>query len=522
MNAKSLSPRIKPTLKKTKVVLRKLTSLKALLPKENDSINSVMSQESHNSFLNSQINSKLHSSSSKLNLKLSNPSPSFNITAQSKLKAMAEKCGQKDVKSFQGSPKLKGLQSLKGYQGFESFSATPTESLLPMNGLEVLATFVNHLSKFELREVAEYENVYYLGLKSRKIRPNENLKHKGFDDKDTDYMLVLGDHIAYQYEILEMLGSGSFSQVCKCLDHKTGKEVAIKIIKSHKRFEEQGQVELKVLSYLKKQEKSYPGLFVQMSENFLFRGHLCIVFELLSFNLYDLLKANCFKGFSPTLIRRFAVQVLKGLKFLSEHNIIHCDLKPENIILINGQESLVKIIDFGSACFEKEKIYFYIQSRIYRAPEIILGISYSCAIDMWSFGCIVSELLTGVPLFQGECESDQLFAIMEVLGCPPESTLKQATRKNKFFHSDGSAKNLPNSKGKIRVPCSKTLEEKLKNEDFIFLDFIKSKEYLECLTWSPEQRMTPEEALEHPWIREMKKMRIKGQKSPKSPRLKLT
>ena len=454
MNTKSLSPRLKPTLKKPKVVLRKLGSLKILSPKENDSMNSLTSQDSYNSLVNSQGNSKLYSSSSKLSLKLASPVSSFNVASHAKLKAMADKYIPKESRN---------LHSM------------PTEAELPMSGVEAASTFLNHLSRFELNEVADYNLVYYLGLKARKIRPNEKLKHRGFDDKDTDYMLVLGDHIAYQYEILEMLGSGSFSQVCKCFDHKSKKEVAVKILKSHKRFEEQAQIELKILSYLKKYDKSAPGCFVQMSSHFWFRGHLCIIFELLSFNLYDLLKANGFKGFSQTLVRRFAIQTLKGLSFLSDHNIIHCDLKPENIILITSQESLVKIIDFGSSCFDNEKIYFYIQSRIYRAPEVILGVAYTCAIDMWSFACIVVELVTGEPLFQGESESDQLGAIMEVLGSPPDALLKLATRKSKFFSLDGSPKTLVNTKGKARVPGCKTFEDKLKVEDFVFLDFIKSK-----------------------------------------------
>ena len=80
---------------------------------------------------------------------------------------------------------------------------------------------------------------------------------------------------------------------------------------------------------------------------------------------------------------------------MREHNIVHCDLKPENILLRKINKSGIKIIDFGSGCFEDQKIYTYIQSRFYRAPEIVLGIPYSSAIDMWSFGCILYELYVG-------------------------------------------------------------------------------------------------------------------------------
>jgi serine/threonine protein kinase len=64
-------------------------------------------------------------------------------------------------------------------------------------------------------------------------------------------------------------------------------------------------------------------------------------------------------------------------------------------------------------------MYTYIQSRFYRAPEIMLGIPYTTAIDMWSFGLILIELYTGFPLFPGESEGEQLQRIMELLGLPP-------------------------------------------------------------------------------------------------------
>jgi hypothetical protein len=91
---------------------------------------------------------------------------------------------------------------------------------------------------------------------------------------------------------------------------------------------------------------------------------------------------------------------------LREAAIIHCDLKPENILLAppgpgGGSLGQLKLIDFGSACFESRTAYSYIQSRFYRSPEVLLGLSYSAAIDMWSFGCVAAELFLGLPLFPG-------------------------------------------------------------------------------------------------------------------------
>lgn len=80
---------------------------------------------------------------------------------------------------------------------------------------------------------------------------------------------------------------------------------------------------------------------------------------------------------------------------------MHCDLKPENVMLRQPNRSIIKVIDFGSSCLTDERVYTYIQSRFYRAPEVILGLPYSTPIDMWSMGCILAELFTGYPLFPG-------------------------------------------------------------------------------------------------------------------------
>lgn len=99
-------------------------------------------------------------------------------------------------------------------------------------------------------------------------------------------------------------------------------------------------------------------------------------------------------------------------------------MKPENILLKNPNKSGIKLIDFGSSCFSHERIYTYIQSRFYRAPEIILGIPYTASIDTWSFGCILAELYSGYPIFPGENENDQLGLIMEICGIPPQEVMK--------------------------------------------------------------------------------------------------
>ena len=155
---------------------------------------------------------------------------------------------------------------------------------------------------------------------------------------------------------------------------------------------------------------------VRLLTHFMFRNHQCLVFEMLSLNLYELLKNTQFGGVSLNLIRKFAKQVLKSLLFLARKDvdIIHCDLKPENILLRHPKKSGVKVIDFGSSCRSNKRMYSYIQSRFYRSPEVMLGLPYSVSIDMWSLGCILAEMHTGEPLFSGSDQFDQMQKIVKV------------------------------------------------------------------------------------------------------------
>ena len=203
--------------------------------------------------------------------------------------------------------------------------------------------------------------------------------------------------------------------------------------------------------------------------------------------MYDFLKEHDFSGFSLDLIRRIAIQVLQSLLFLEKHEIVHCDLKPENILLKQANKSGIKVIDLGSGCHIHERIYNYIQSRFYRAPEIILGIPYTCAIDMWSFGCILAELSSGVALFPGSSEIEQMDRFVEILGEPPEELLNISPRKKKFYDDDIF-------RGK-RKPNSKKLEVMVGTEDKDFIELIR-----QCLEWDPEERIRPAKALLSKWI----------------------
>lgn len=359
------------------------------------------------------------------------------------------------------------------------------------------ATKQYKLTLHEKGEILDFRRIYYCGRVDSKVvadlrRPAGNY---GFDDDKGDYKAVIGDHIAYRYRVLAILGKGSFGKVLKCVDHKTGQLVAIKIIINRKRFHMQGLVEAGLLKSITAWNAKEKYHLIKYQDHFNFREHLCISTELLGINLYELLKYNEYKGLPLLLVKHFSKQILEALDFLASKNIIHCDLKPENILLSDIENGFVKIIDFGSSCYSSEKVYTYIQSRFYRSPEVMLGMSYNEQIDIWSVACIIPELLTGRPLFMGENEQEQVACIMQYFGLPDTSMLVQCARRKLFFDSSGNSRFVASKKGERHVQNSKSLEQTLKTNDKALIDFLTA-----MLRWNPKKRLTANDALKHEFI----------------------
>ena len=365
----------------------------------------------------------------------------------------------------------------------------------PMTSAVAIERFGNQLSHYERMEMMEYQHIYYLGLGAKKLPTSLSLPNNGFDDDHGDYRVFPNDHIAYRYEIVALLGKGNFGIVLRCFDHKQRESIALKILRTHKRLTQQGTTEIRILELIRDNDIQDNMHIVHLKDHFKFRKHTCLTFELLGNDLLEVIKTNNYLGLAVSYAKEIACQLLTCLKFLSSMKIIHCDIKPENILLKNNKRQIVKLIDLGSACFESSRLFAYIQSRFYRAPEVILGSSYSYAIDMWSLGCVLAEVCTGRPLFRGEDEREQLQAIMEVLGPPPEKFVEKCSRKGVFFDESGELKLGGNSTGRVRNSGQKTWEEAVPGVSIHMLDFLR-----QCLQWDPALRMTPEEGLAHPWV----------------------
>uniref|UniRef100_A0A8C5D4P1 non-specific serine/threonine protein kinase n=1 Tax=Gouania willdenowi TaxID=441366 RepID=A0A8C5D4P1_GOUWI len=261
---------------------------------------------------------------------------------------------------------------------------------------------------------------------------------------DGDYQLVQHEvlcSLKHSYEVLEFLGRGTFGQVVKCWKRGTNEVVAVKILKNHPSYARQGQIEVEILARLSNENAEEHNV-VRALECFQHRSHTCLVFEMLEQNLYDFLKQNKFSPLPLKVIRPILLQVATALKKLKSLGLIHADLKPENIMLVDPsrQPYRVKVIDFGSASHVSKAVCStYLQSRYYRAPEIILGLPFCEAIDMWSLGCVIAELFLGWPLYPGALEYDQIRYISQTQGLPTEHLLNKGTKTSRFFTKESDS-----------------------------------------------------------------------------------
>lgn len=413
-----------------------------------------------------------------------------------------------------------GQEPLEGSEEMEAMQAR-----IPSHFRDPATAPLRKLSVDLIKTYKHINEVYYAKKKRRaQGTQGEDSSHKkerklyndGYDDENHDYIIKNGEKFLDRYEIDSLIGKGSFGQVVKAFDHEELCHVAIKIIKNKKPFLNQAQIEVMLLDMMNKADADNKYYIVRLKRNFMWRNHLCLVFELLSYNLFDLLRNTNFRGVSLNLTRKFAQQLCTALLFLStpELNIIHCDLKPENILLCNPKRSAIKIVDFGSSCQLGQRIYQYIQSRFYRSPEVLLGIPYDLAIDMWSLGCILVEMHTGEPLFSGSNEVDQMNKIVEVLGMPPKHILDQAHKTRKYFEKsptgDGYVLRKTKDGKKYRAPGTRRLHDilgvetggpggrRLGEPGHSVSDYLKFKDLIyRMLDYDPKTRVTPYYALQH-------------------------
>ncbi|KAL2485120.1 Protein kinase superfamily protein [Abeliophyllum distichum] len=264
--------------------------------------------------------------------------------------------------------------------------------------------------------------------------------HDNWDDAEGCYGYLFGEILDGRYKVIAAHGKGVFSAVVRAKDLKAKpgdhEEVAIKIIRNNEKMYKAGMEELIVLKKLVGADPEDKRHCVRYLSNFKYRNHLCLVLESLHMNLREVLKKfgrNI--GLKLTAVRAYSKQLFIALKHLKNCGV-HSDIKPDNM-LVNEAKNVPKLCDFVSAMFAgKNEITPYLVSRFYRAPEIILGLTYDHAMDIWSVGCCLFELYTGNVLFPGNTNNDMLRLHMGLKGPFPKKMLRKGAFTYQHFDQD--------------------------------------------------------------------------------------
>jgi serine/threonine protein kinase len=216
--------------------------------------------------------------------------------------------------------------------------------------------------------------------------------------------------------ILREINRGSYGSVLEALNLKNSCKYALKIIRNEERFRKQCHHEINILKNLNNNNNNNKYPIIKYYGYFDFEKHFCLIFELLSdINLADLMKKTNYNGLELKNVVKFSRQIAHAVKFIHNYNYIHCDLKPQNIVMVNSKKCKIKILDFGISRVDKEiNNYFYVQTLYYRSPEIFEKKNYNKMIDIWSLGCIIGELYTGFPLIYGKDDDSQYKLIKNI------------------------------------------------------------------------------------------------------------
>ncbi|PKA48533.1 Serine/threonine-protein kinase AFC1 [Apostasia shenzhenica] len=362
---------------------------------------------------------------------------------------------------------------------------------------------------------------YYCGL-PRHVSPPWRA-----DDKDGHFVFGIGENLTPRYRILSKMGEGTFGQVLECWDVERREPVAIKVVRSILKYREAAMIEIDVLQRLAKNDI---GGFrcVQIRNWFDYRNHICIVFEKLGPSLYDFLRKNSYRSFHIDLVRELGRQLLESVAFMHDMRLIHTDLKPENILLVSSEyiripdykttsrsskdgvsfknvpkSSAIKLIDFGSTTFEHQDHNYVVSTRHYRAPEVILGLGWNYACDLWSVGCILVELCSGEALFQTHENLEHLAMMERVLGPLPLHMIRKADRHSEKYFKRGLRLDWPEgaaSRESMRAVGKLPRLQNLimQHVDHSAGDLIHLLQGLLC--YDPSERLKARDALCHPFF----------------------
>jgi cyclin-dependent kinase-like len=283
------------------------------------------------------------------------------------------------------------------------------------------------------------------------------------------------------YETLGIIGEGTYGVVMKARHRTTGKLVAIKRFKQADEDDHVRKTSTREVRML--QQLKHPNV-VRLEDVFRRDGKLYLVFEYIDNTILQVLEKTT-HGIPPRDLRRYMYQLLRGIEFCHAHNVIHRDVKPENVLI--DQSGMLKLCDFGFArqMTSKGKYTDYVATRWYRAPELLVGdVSYGKPVDVWALGCMFAELSDGQPLFPGESDLDQLCLIIQTCGPVPD-------RMVSIFEHNPLYRNVSYP----QTGTVYTLQERYHHQAVDWLEFLYA-----CLHPDPAKRLTCTELMALPYF----------------------
>uniref|UniRef100_A0AAX7SFL4 Serine/threonine-protein kinase PRP4 homolog n=1 Tax=Astatotilapia calliptera TaxID=8154 RepID=A0AAX7SFL4_ASTCA len=348
------------------------------------------------------------------------------------------------------------------------------------------------------------------------FKENPNLRDN-WTDAEGYYRVNIGETLDKRYDVYGYTGQGVFSNVIRARDTaRAGQEVAIKIIRNNELMHKTGLKELEFLKKLNDADPDDKFHCLRLFRHFYHKQHLCLVFEPLSMNLREVLKKyGKDVGLHIKAVRSYSQQLFLALKLLKRCNILHADIKPDNI-LVNESKTILKLCDFGSASHVADNdITPYLVSRFYRAPEIIIGKPYDYGIDMWSVGCTLYELYTGKILLPGSSNNHMLKLAMDLKGKMPNKMIRKGLFKDQHF--DQNLNFLYIEVDKVTEREKVTVMSTINPTKDLLADMIggqrlpedqrkkvmQLKDLLDgTLMLDPAKRISINQALQHPFIQE--------------------
>ncbi|XP_074477432.1 pre-mRNA processing factor 4Bb isoform X2 [Sebastes fasciatus] len=348
------------------------------------------------------------------------------------------------------------------------------------------------------------------------FKENPNLRDN-WTDAEGYYRVNIGETLDKRYDVYGYTGQGVFSNVIRARDTaRAGQEVAVKIIRNNELMQKTGLKELEFLKKLNDADPDDKFHCLRLFRHFYHKQHLCLVFEPLSMNLREVLKKyGKDVGLHIKAVRSYSQQLFLALKLLKRCNILHADIKPDNI-LVNESKTILKLCDFGSASHVADNdITPYLVSRFYRAPEIIIGKPYDYGIDMWSVGCTLYELYTGKILFPGSSNNHMIKLAMDLKGKMPNKMIRKGLFKDQHF--DQNLNFLYIEVDKVTEREKVTVMSTINPTKDLLTDMIggqrlpedqrkkvmQLKDLLDgTLMLDPAKRISINQALQHPFIQE--------------------